>query len=852
MQIFKQILTVSIFIFLGKGMLFSQTAGINYHALILNSEEIRIPGSDVQNNQVPIGLEEVSFRFSITNEASLDLYIEEQTTTTDENGMVSLIVGSGTPSFSTFDALEWNGILKYLNVEIDIHSQNQGYVFLDTQKILYLPQSGTGELADASVTPVKISSGGNDKVLVTDATGAVAWIDKTSLTGGDVQSVFGRAGVVTATSGDYNAGEITNTPAGNIAAITAQTAINELDTEKLSTTLTSTNLLVGNGSNLATGVALSGDATLANTGALTIADDAVDGTDISIASEATGSTLYYDGTDWIQLGVGTAGQMLSVNAGATAPEWTSATAGSLTNLSDVNTATATAGNFLLADGTDFESVALSGDATIAATGALTIADNSVDGTDISIASEAAGDVTYFNGTDWVRLPKGTAGQALVMNTGATAPEWQSGSTTEDLEVTLGAYTSVTNGTTLTLDNGVTWDDVKNDYEKVKFYTVSTSFVRPTLEALTSDLSLVNSAIESSLGTTASIVYDQINSGSGTLRYNPTVVSTATSIKVVGVRAQSTVIDATDVPVNVAGAAAGAVMYYNGTDWVDLGVGTAGQVLQVNAGATAPEWTSATAGSLTNLSDVNTATATAGNFLLADGTDFESVALSGDATIAATGALTIADNSVDGTDISIASEAAGDVTYFNGTDWVRLAKGTAGQRLVMNTGATAPEWQSGSTTTAPSRISLQLFDDNVIDSGNMSGFSGASNNETNTSTLGDQLGIGSATITYSNGTDITRTLNQFNIITAGVYEVFISFTMNDPFATDNTYTLQMANNGTVIAASATSQDGANGNPANMVIKYVGSFSASDVLRFHMNSNGGGWRGKAISVDIQKID
>ena len=686
MQIFKQILTVSIFIFLGKGMLFSQTAGINYHALILNSEEIRIPGSDVQNNQVPIGLEEVSFRFSITNEASLDLYIEEQTTTTDENGMVSLIVGSGTPSFSTFDALEWNGILKYLNVEIDIHSQNQGYVFLDTQKILYLPQSGTGELADASVTPVKISSGGNDKVLVTDATGAVAWIDKTSLTGGDVQSVFGRAGVVTATSGDYNAGEITNTPAGNIAAITAQTAINELDTEKLSTTLTSTNLLVGNGSNLATGVALSGDATLANTGALTIADDAVDGTDISIASEATGSTLYYDGTDWIQLGVGTAGQMLSVNAGATAPEWTSATAGSLTNLSDVNTATATAGNFLLADGTDFESVALSGDATIAATGALTIADNSVDGTDISIASEAAGDVTYFNGTDWIRLAKGTAGQRLVMNTGATAPEWQS----------------------------------------------------------------------------------------------------------------------------------------------------------------------ATAGSLTNLSDVNTATATAGNFLLADGTDFESVALSGDATIAATGALTIADNSVDGTDISIASEAAGDVTYFNGTDWIRLAKGTAGQRLVMNTGATAPEWQSGSTTTAPSRISLQLFDDNVIDSGNMSGFSGASNNETNTSTLGDQLGIGSATITYSNGTDITRTLNQFNIITAGVYEVFISFTMNDPFATDNTYTLQMANNGTVIAASATSQDGANGNPANMVIKYVGSFSASDVLRFHMNSNGGGWRGKAISVDIQKID
>jgi len=34
-----------------------------------------------------------------------------------------------------------------------------------------------------------------------------------------------------------------------------------------------------------------------------------------------------------------------------------------------------------------------------------------------------GDTMYYNGTDVVRLPKGTAGQALVMNSGATAPEW---------------------------------------------------------------------------------------------------------------------------------------------------------------------------------------------------------------------------------------------------------------------------------------------------------------------------------------------------------------------------------------------------------------------------------------------
>ena len=171
-QIIKQIVTVSIFIFLGKGMLFAQSAGINYQALILNSEEIQIPGADVEENQVALGLEDVSFRFSISNETFQDLYVEEQTTITDENGMVSLIVGDGTPLFSTFDAIVWDGTLKYLNIEIDIHSQNQGYVFLDIQKILYLPQSGSSATIEMADTQNNLPTDGNrygDLVWVADA-----------------------------------------------------------------------------------------------------------------------------------------------------------------------------------------------------------------------------------------------------------------------------------------------------------------------------------------------------------------------------------------------------------------------------------------------------------------------------------------------------------------------------------------------------------------------------------------------------------------------------------------------------------------------------------------------------------
>ncbi len=36
--------------------------------------------------------------------------------------------------------------------------------------------------------------------------------------------------------------------------------------------------------------------------------------------------MYYDGTDWVSLGVGTAGQFLATNGTATAPEWTDVTA----------------------------------------------------------------------------------------------------------------------------------------------------------------------------------------------------------------------------------------------------------------------------------------------------------------------------------------------------------------------------------------------------------------------------------------------------------------------------------------------------------------------------------------------
>ena len=81
------------------------------------------------------------------------------------------------------------------------------------------------------------------------------------------------------------------------------------------------------------------------------------------------------------------------------------------------------------NGSDFVKVASSVVPAGSLTGTVAIANGGTGQTTATAAFDAlaptttAGDTIYFNGTDNVRLPKGTAGQALVMNSGATAPEW---------------------------------------------------------------------------------------------------------------------------------------------------------------------------------------------------------------------------------------------------------------------------------------------------------------------------------------------------------------------------------------------------------------------------------------------
>lgn len=70
-----------------------------------------------------------------------------------------------------------------------------------------------------------------------------------------------------------------------------------------------------------------------------------------------------------------------------------------------------------------------------------VANNAVDGTKINLTSNAAGDMMYYNGTDWVRVAAGTSGQVLQSN-GTSAPTWVTKPDKFNINFTNGTGTAV--------------------------------------------------------------------------------------------------------------------------------------------------------------------------------------------------------------------------------------------------------------------------------------------------------------------------------------------------------------------------------------------------------------------------
>jgi trimeric autotransporter adhesin len=98
----------------------------------------------------------------------------------------------------------------------------------------------------------------------------------------------------------------------------------------------------------------------------------------------------------------------------------------------------------------------------------------------------------------------------------------------------------------------------------------------------------------------------------------------------------------------------------------------------------------------------------------NGTDFVKVASSVIPASGLTGTVAIANGGTGQTTATAAFDALaptttlGDTMYFNGTDVVRLGIGTAGQALIVNSGATAPQWGTAGISTGKSIAMAMIF------------------------------------------------------------------------------------------------------------------------------------------------
>ena len=96
--------------------------------------------------------------------------------------------------------------------------------------------------------------------------------------------------------------------------------------------------------------------------------------------------------------------------------------------------------------------------------------NGTNGTDLTSTLTTEGDMLYRDGSGLQRLAKGTAGQELRINSGATAPEWYTPATASSDYVKIGEITGNNTSDTITMSNIFT--STYDNYRIVLFYKQS--------------------------------------------------------------------------------------------------------------------------------------------------------------------------------------------------------------------------------------------------------------------------------------------------------------------------------------------------------------------------------------------
>ncbi len=152
---------------------FAQKKGLNYQAVILDPKTIEVPGVNVTGQ--PLSNGKVWVRFTLKTSAGVD-YEEIQQTTTDEFGLISLTVGTGTSTasssnnatgiskYSTFDSIVWDSEMKLLVVAVNFDGGTK-FTTVSNQPLNFTPYALYAESVDyknVRDTPKNLSQFNND------------------------------------------------------------------------------------------------------------------------------------------------------------------------------------------------------------------------------------------------------------------------------------------------------------------------------------------------------------------------------------------------------------------------------------------------------------------------------------------------------------------------------------------------------------------------------------------------------------------------------------------------------------------------------------------------------------------
>ncbi len=138
---------------------------LNYQAVILDPKSIDIPGASLSGQ--PLSKGKVCLKFTFVNAQGTVDYEEIQQTTTDEYGLVSISVGTGTynaGTYKNFENIVWDANVKSMKVAVSYDGCNS-FKQVSTQALNYTPYALYAEAVDyknVKDAPTKLSQFSND------------------------------------------------------------------------------------------------------------------------------------------------------------------------------------------------------------------------------------------------------------------------------------------------------------------------------------------------------------------------------------------------------------------------------------------------------------------------------------------------------------------------------------------------------------------------------------------------------------------------------------------------------------------------------------------------------------------